>query len=48
VLKFRFITQQFLLVAVQGLALTTGAGYPRYAANTQTNVFLKVVQLYGA
>jgi len=29
-LKLHFITQQFLLVRVQGLVLPPGAGYPHY------------------
>jgi len=45
VLKFRFITHQFLLVGVQGLILFPSTGYPRYATNTHTTVFLKVLQL---
>jgi len=48
VLKFRFNTQQVLLVGMQGLVLSPGAGYPRYATNTHTTDFLKVVKLYGA
>jgi len=48
VLKFNFITQQFLLVGVQGLVLSLGAGYPRYATDTTLYCFLKGVELYKA
>jgi len=41
-LKLHFIIQQFLLVRVQGLAMSPGAGYPRYASDTHTTGFLKV------
>jgi len=34
VLKFHFITQQFLLVGLQGLILSPGAGNPPYATDT--------------
>jgi len=34
VLKINFITQQFLLVGVQGLVLFPGAGYPRLSLAT--------------
>jgi len=39
VLKFNFITQQFLLVGVQGLFFSPGAGYPRYATDITLLVF---------
>jgi len=38
-LKFHFITRQFLLVKVQGLVVIPGAGYPRYAIDTHTTLF---------
>jgi len=48
VLNFHFITQQFLLVGVQGL-IFPDAGYPYYATDTYMHYwFLKVVQLYRA
>jgi len=42
VLKFYFIFQQFLLVGVQSLILSPGAGYPRYATDTHTTGFWKL------
>jgi len=49
VLTFNFITQQFLLVKVQGLFFSPTAGYPRYATDITLPVpdywFLKAVQL---
>jgi len=42
VLKFYFITQQFLMVRVKDLILSLGAGYPRYTTDTHTTGFWKV------
>jgi len=39
-LKFHLITQQFLLVGVEGLIVCPGAGYPRYAIDTHTVTLL--------
>jgi len=39
VLKLNFVTQQFLLVRVQGLVLFPGAEYPRYSTDTTLLVF---------
>jgi len=38
-LKLHFIIQLFLLVGMQGLVLSPGAGYPRYATDTHTLVY---------
>jgi len=37
-LKLHFIIQKFLLVEMQGLFFSPGAGYPRYATDTYTMV----------
>jgi len=42
VLKFYLITQQFLLIGVQGLVLSLVIGYPRCATDTHTTGFWKV------
>jgi len=42
-LKLHFIIQLFLLVGMQGLVLSPGAGYPRYATDTHTLVYERCV-----
>jgi len=42
-LKLHFIIQLFLLVGMQGLVLSPGAGYLRYATDTHTLVHERCV-----